>query len=697
VNPAIIIPAYNRDHSLNRLLKSVAEADYPSNDTPLVISVDKGSDAVVKIAEAFAWNHGPKRVTQHETHLGLKEHILSCGDLSAEYGAVIILEDDLMVSQQFYNYAVAAHSYYSGKEQVAGISLYAYNTAETCFAPFQPLEDGNDSYFMQFPSSWGQLWEAQQWQEFRAWFKDNPKLTASAPGFLRHWSKESWKKHYANYLVDTDQYFVYPQKSHTTNFGEPGVNSDRTGLFQVALDNAKKEYGFVDFNDSIIIYDSEFQLLPRCLNAHTPILKDYEYECDLQGVKELNSIQAPYVLTTRPVANPVQTFGLSMVPIEANIIHNIQGDEIKLAAKGDVQEEEEPDLLKRYYQLNSVKQDLLDKAKEGVRLFSPPRVEQGREYPRISVVVINFELADYLDECLNSIARQGYPNLELIVIDGGSKDKSVDVIKSYESYITKWVSEPDDGAYHAVQKGFDQATGDIMCWISSDDKYLDNSFLAVAGIFSTFSDVNWLMGFPGEFNEKGNILNRINLPWARWSKYRYYTGDFQFIQQESCFWRKELWEKAGAKIDTDYELAADMELWARFFRYEKLYTTMTMLAGFRSREDGTQRSTVHRDQYLSECVDIFRREKALLTGGEKFKVFFLLLLRLPLGIPFFFDIPFLRWFYEKFFRLPEVIQYDAHGGKTFIKEKSRVTHPPFMFMGNQISYHKKKHGNKTVN
>jgi hypothetical protein len=91
------------------------------------------------------------------------------------------------------------------------------------------------------------------------------------------------------------------------------------------------------------------------------------------------------------------------------------------------------------------------------------------------------------------------------------------------------------------------------------------------------------MGFPGDFSPKGASVHRITLPWARWSQRRYLTWDFQFIQQESCFWRRSLWEKAGAQLDTSLKLAGDLELWARFFRHARLHATLTQLGGFRYR------------------------------------------------------------------------------------------------------------------
>ncbi|MBI3519361.1 MAG: glycosyltransferase, partial [Bacteroidetes bacterium] len=179
-------------------------------------------------------------------------------------------------------------------------------------------------------------------------------------------------------------------------------------------------------------------------------------------------------------------------------------------------------------------------------------------YPKISIVTVNYNSAKYLEATILSVLNQNYPNLEYIIIDGGSSDESVAIIKKYEDKLHYWVSEKDEGQYHGVQKGFEKSTGDIMAWINSDDLYVPFCFFEVANIFTQFPDVKWLMGIPREYTENGAMLSRITLPWGRWSKYRYYTYDFQFIQQESTFWKRELWEKAGGSMSKTTKYAGDM-------------------------------------------------------------------------------------------------------------------------------------------
>ncbi|OFZ56960.1 MAG: hypothetical protein A3D92_06880 [Bacteroidetes bacterium RIFCSPHIGHO2_02_FULL_44_7] len=303
-------------------------------------------------------------------------------------------------------------------------------------------------------------------------------------------------------------------------------------------------------------------------------------------------------------------------------------------------------------------------------------------YPRISIVTTNFNGGQFLEETILSVIGQNYPNLEYILMDGGSTDNSLEIIEHYSAHFTFWTSEKDEGQYHAIQRGFERSTGDIMAWINSDDKYLPGAFHSVAKIFRKFPDIHWLMGLAREYTEYGALVGQIQLNWCRWSKYRYLTNDFQFIQQESSFWTRELWEKAGARLDTKYDLAADMELWARFFRYEKLHTTSLELSGFRHRREG-QRSKVHKHTYLEEARSVVRREQALLPVYQQMVLPFRYLAKWCFGPFFFFDIPFFWRFYRLSFALPKVIYYNF-AQHEFSLDDHRVKYPPMLIGKLQI-------------
>jgi len=143
-----------------------------------------------------------------------------------------------------------------------------------------------------------------------------------------------------------------------------------------------------------------------------------------------------------------------------------------------------------------------------------------------------------------------------------------------------------------------------MAWINSDDLYQPNAFFMVAEIFR-FNEVNWLQGIPTAYDEMGRTVKVSTL--KRWSKLDYYLGNFRWIQQESVFWRRSLWEVSGKKVATDMKYAGDLELWLRFFRHEKLYITSALLGGFRLRTEG-QLSFTFMDDYVAEATGKIKDE-----------------------------------------------------------------------------------------
>jgi len=234
-------------------------------------------------------------------------------------------------------------------------------------------------------------------------------------------------------------------------------------------------------------------------------------------------------------------------------------------------------------------------------------------YPKISIVTPSYNQKDYLEECICSVLDQGYPNLEYIIMDGGSTDGSVKIIKKYAKYLAYWQSGPDGGQYAAINEGFKRTTGEIMTWLNSDDKFHPDAFRIVASIFIYRKDVEWIMGHPNTFNEQGQqswIANARPL----WSREKYLKKEYKFIQQEGTFWRRSLWEKAGATLQTDLELAGDLELWARFFRFTQLYNIDALIAGYRYHLG--QKAQLFMDKYIREAEKVLDREILLFREGK---------------------------------------------------------------------------------
>ncbi|MDA1275118.1 MAG: glycosyltransferase [Verrucomicrobia bacterium] len=225
-------------------------------------------------------------------------------------------------------------------------------------------------------------------------------------------------------------------------------------------------------------------------------------------------------------------------------------------------------------------------------------------WPKISLVTPSFEQAPYLEQTMRSVLEQGYPNLEYIVMDGGSKDGSVDVIRRFESRLAYWQSRPDDGQYAAVLEGFKRSTGDILGWINSDDLLLPHSLQTVASIFLNHPRTEWITGLPTVIDESGTATVYDDTPL--WCRGLFLHKQYKFIQQESTFWRRSLWEKAGATLRTESALAGDLELWVRFFRHAVLHSVRYLFGAFRRQPD--QKTASRLEAYCAESEDILDKE-----------------------------------------------------------------------------------------
>lgn len=203
----------------------------------------------------------------------------------------------------------------------------------------------------------------------------------------------------------------------------------------------------------------------------------------------------------------------------------------------------------------------------------------GSPWPRISVITPNYNYAEYVGDTIYSVVSQGYPNLEYIVLDDGSTDDSYSNILKYKSFIAHCEQHENIGQARTINKGFNMCNGEIMAWLNSDDKYFPWTFAVVAEIFNAFPDVEWITGLPTLWDAKGRHVKVVDC--AHKNKYDYLLGRYEWIQQESVFWRRSLWEKTGAYIDESYRFQIDCELWTRFFMHADLWHVDCCLGGYR--------------------------------------------------------------------------------------------------------------------
>ena len=326
-NPTIVVLAYNRQPSLNNLLNSLSRAEYGVNHVNLVISIDySGLHDVYNLAEDFNWEHGEKIIIKHEKNLGLRHHVLYCGDLSLQYDSVIILEDDLLVSPNFYLYAKAALKFYKNNSNIAGISLYHNEHNEATELPFEAIDEGYDTYFVKAPSSWGQLWTSKQWESFKIWYDKGQQVldVDFLPDNVIAWPETSWKKYFCKYLIETQSYFVFPKTAFTTNSGAIGEHhSEITGLHQASLSIQKDNFKFPRIEDTINVYDQFFEICQDSINSIENFdLKDIEV--DVFGTKPIHKVKSKYVLSSKVCKVPIKAYAVTYYPINLNVLQGLK-------------------------------------------------------------------------------------------------------------------------------------------------------------------------------------------------------------------------------------------------------------------------------------------------------------------------------------------------------------------------------------
>ncbi len=183
----------------------------------------------------------------------------------------------------------------------------------------------------------------------------------------------------------------------------------------------------------------------------------------------------------------------------------------------------------------------------------------------VSIITPSYNQASYLEQTIQSVLEQDYPRIEYIVIDGGSTDNSVEIIKKYANRLTYWISEKDSGQADAINKGLVHAKGKILGWLNSDDYYLPHAISAVVKCFEDNPDVVMIYGDMLAVNGNGQTLNVL--------KYKQLSLQdllcFQIIGQPSVFFRRSALEKTGM-LDTSFHFMLDHHLWIRLAQQDRI-------------------------------------------------------------------------------------------------------------------------------
>ena len=214
--------------------------------------------------------------------------------------------------------------------------------------------------------------------------------------------------------------------------------------------------------------------------------------------------------------------------------------------------------------------------------------------PRISIVIPSFNQGKFLEETICSVLSQNYPNLELIIIDGGSTDNTIEIIKKYDSRITKWVSEPDRGQSHAINKGFALCTGEIMTFLGSDDIYFPNTFFDVAELFKKNPNSGAIIGAFCNIDEKSKTIGNAILPVLKFSPADLSLGPpgFYRLHQVATFFTRKALDKVGCHVNEKFKYVMDRELLYRVCRDFEITISEKIYGGFRRHEESKSVSQI---------------------------------------------------------------------------------------------------------
>jgi len=233
------------------------------------------------------------------------------------------------------------------------------------------------------------------------------------------------------------------------------------------------------------------------------------------------------------------------------------------------------------------------------------------EKPTVTIVTPSFNQAPYLEATIRSVLDQDYPRIEYIVMDGGSTDGSVEIIKKYADRLAFWTSEPDEGQTDAINKGFARAKGEIIAWLNSDDVYRPGAIAEIVAFMQTHPDVGMVYGNADYIDGEGNIIGWF--PAAE-TDYKRLRRGYVHIPQQAAFFRASVWRMVGP-LDPSFYFAMDYDLWVRIASVSAIRYQPRTWAAFRLHGDA--KSLASADRCWPEMMKVHWR-----MGGSKFSVFY---------------------------------------------------------------------------
>jgi glycosyltransferase involved in cell wall biosynthesis len=227
--------------------------------------------------------------------------------------------------------------------------------------------------------------------------------------------------------------------------------------------------------------------------------------------------------------------------------------------------------------------------------------------PRVSIITPSFNQGQFLEESIRSVLEQDYPDIEYIIVDGGSTDNSVEIIQKYQDRLSWWVSEKDKGHADALNKGFSHATGEILAWLNSDDIYFPNAISEAVSVLKSHPDVGMVYGDADLIDDSGLSAGQFG---SKQTDYHQMLRGSVHIPQATTFFRADLWRQVGP-LDLSLFYSFDYDLWVRLAKLSQLLYVPKRWAKFRIHSAG--KTIINDDRCYPDMLRVLERE-----GGSWF-------------------------------------------------------------------------------
>lgn len=230
---------------------------------------------------------------------------------------------------------------------------------------------------------------------------------------------------------------------------------------------------------------------------------------------------------------------------------------------------------------------------------------------KISIIIPTLNQAQFITKTIDSVLLQKYPNLEIIVLDGGSTDDTMAILRKYSNKI-KWYCEKDKGQTNALNKGFKMATGDILGYVNSDDLYFPNTFIKVSDFFNNNKDIMWTTGLCEVIDDTNTKISSGIVKWKNYCLKIQFSQKWQFnllltlnfISQPATFWRRNVWQKIG-QFDESLKYTMDYDYWLRILQIYPLGIIDSYLASFRMHT--RSKTTKFKSEQLDEGYKVMQK------------------------------------------------------------------------------------------